>query len=71
MENLICTECETTYYSAAAAAMVGRGERCDCGGLLRVVGLAEVPVGAPSEERPAIAPRTTSPYGNGRRFVRD
>lgn len=37
MDNLICTECGTTYYSAAAKAMVGRGERCDCGGALRLV----------------------------------
>jgi hypothetical protein len=37
MDNLICTECGTTYYSAAAAAMVERRERCDCGALLRLV----------------------------------
>jgi hypothetical protein len=37
MDNLICTECGTTYYSAAATAMVERAERCDCGGLLRLV----------------------------------
>jgi hypothetical protein len=37
MDNLICTECGTTYYSAAAKAMVERGERCDCGGLLRLI----------------------------------
>jgi hypothetical protein len=37
MDNLICTECGTTYYSAAAAVMVDRGERCDCGALLRLV----------------------------------
>jgi hypothetical protein len=71
MENLICTECATTYYSAAAAAMVGRGERCDCGGVLRVVDLAEVPVGGPAEPAPATAPKTTPPYGTGRRFARD
>jgi hypothetical protein len=37
MDNLICTECGTTYYSAAAKAMVERHERCDCGGLLRLI----------------------------------
>lgn len=44
MDNLICTDCGTTYYSAAAEAMVERGERCDCGGLLEVVRADEVPV---------------------------
>jgi len=34
MDNLACTECRTTYYSAAARTMVERGERCDCGGAL-------------------------------------
>ena len=37
MDNLICTECVTTYYSAAPGAMVERGERCDCGALLRLI----------------------------------
>jgi hypothetical protein len=37
MDNLICTDCGTTYYSAAATAMVARGERCDCGALLRLI----------------------------------
>jgi hypothetical protein len=37
MDNLICTECATTYYSAAARVMVERAERCDCGALLRLV----------------------------------
>ena len=36
MDNLICTDCGTTYYSAAAHLMVERGERCDCGGALRL-----------------------------------
>jgi len=47
MDNLICTECGTTYYSAAAETMVARAERCDCGGLLRTRDEAEVPVGGP------------------------
>jgi hypothetical protein len=34
VDNLICRECGITYYSAAVAAMIARGERCDCGGLL-------------------------------------
>jgi hypothetical protein len=46
MDNLICMECGTTYYSAAAKAMVERGERCDCGGLLRLS----------DEDEPASAP---------------
>jgi hypothetical protein len=70
MENLICTECATVYYSAAAAAMVARGERCDCGHLLRAIELAEVPVGGPSEPPPATPPKTTPPYGARRRFAR-
>lgn len=37
MDNLICTECGTTYYSAAAVSMVERGELCDCGGRLRLI----------------------------------
>ena len=59
-----------TYYSAAAAAMIRRGERCDCGAPLRRIEDEEyVPVGAPE-----------SPNGNGhavdssprvRRFARD
>jgi hypothetical protein len=70
MDNLICTECGTTYYSAAAVAMIERGERCDCGSLLRAVEVAEVPVGGP----PAAAPPPsgpTAPYGARRRFGRD
>ena len=70
MENLVCTECATAYYSAAAAAMIARAERCDCGGLLRAIALAEVPVGVPSEPAPATPPKTTPPYGSGRRFAR-
>jgi hypothetical protein len=68
MDNLICTECGTTYYSAAAEAMVDRGERCDCFGLLRVRDAEEVPV----------ASGPLPPPGNGapvplraRRFMRD
>ena len=34
MDNLICRDCGTTYYSAAVVAMIARGERCDCGGVL-------------------------------------
>jgi hypothetical protein len=70
MDNLICTECGTTYYSAAAAAMIERGERCDCGSLLRAVEVVEVPVGGP----PAAAPSPgapTAPYAVRRRFARD
>jgi hypothetical protein len=70
MDNLFCTDCRTTYYSAASSAMVARGERCDCGGLLRIADQAEVPVGGPPEQadESGSAPRT--PQGR-RRFTRD
>jgi hypothetical protein len=68
MDNLVCTECGTTYYSAASASMVERGERCDCGGVLRTVGQhdeVQVPVGAP-----AAGPKNGAAKGR-RRFTRD
>jgi hypothetical protein len=67
VDNLICTECGTTYYSAAAETMVARGERCDCGALLRIHDTGQVPVGGPPVriEHSAQAPR---PRG---RFARD
>jgi hypothetical protein len=37
MDNLVCSQCGTTYYSASAATMVERGERCGCGGLLELI----------------------------------
>jgi hypothetical protein len=37
MDNLVCMACGTTYYSAAPTSMVERGERCDCGGELRMI----------------------------------
>jgi hypothetical protein len=66
MDNLVCTECGTTYYSAAAATMIRRDERCDCGGRLRLVHGAEVPVGGP--QPPPVNGTTLPP---GRRFARD
>jgi len=67
MDNLVCTECGTTYYSAAAATMIGRGERCDCGGLLRLRDDAQVPVGGPSQ-----SPRNgEAPPPGRRRFARE
>jgi hypothetical protein len=69
MDNLVCTDCATTYYSAAAASMVERGERCDCGAPLRLVGeerQAEVPVGAPADRRSEGEVRP-----GGRRFTRE
>jgi hypothetical protein len=44
VDNLVCQECGLTYYSAAVATMLARGERCDCGGLL-----VEVEVDAEAE----------------------
>ena len=68
MDNLVCTECGTTYYSAAAASMIARGERCDCGGRLRLVHQeAEVPVGGP----PTPATTNGGKTPPGRRFTRD
>ena len=72
MDNLICTECGTTYYSAAARTMIVRGERCDCGGLLRLTEDEDpVPVGIDprfgADSSPARVPRPI----NGRRFARD
>ena len=64
MDNLICTDCGTTYYSAAANAMVERGERCDCGGPLKVVGQAEVPVGGPPA-KPAAEKRGPRRFARG------
>ena len=68
MDNLVCTECRTTYYSAAARTMVERGERCDCGAPLElregVPHAITVGVDGP-EGRTSITP----PRG-GRRFGR-
>ena len=68
MDNLICTECGTTYYSAAAEAMIERGERCDCGSLLRAADTAEVSVGGPPPAGPPT--ESTAPSGERRRFRR-
>lgn len=66
MDNLVCANCGTTYYSAAAPTMVERGETCDCGGRLRRVGdEAEVPVGGAPAEAPANGPAAP------RRFTRE
>jgi len=70
MDNLVCTSCATTYYSAAAPSMVERGERCDCGAPLRLVEdqlETEVPVGGPP---PKPENGTVTPPGR-RRFTRD
>jgi hypothetical protein len=69
MDNLVCTGCGTTYYSAAAASMVDRGERCDCGAPLRLIGeedQAGVRVGA--EERRS---KDDEEPASRRRFSRD
>ena len=70
MDNLSCTDCGTTYYSAAAATMVRRCERCDCGGRLRLVEQdVEVPVGGPSPRNGVRAPGGHK--AAARRFTRD
>jgi len=58
VNKMVCEDCGTVYYSAAAKTMVARGERCEnCGG--RLV-LAEEP-------RP-IRPPT---WGRGRQRAGD
>jgi hypothetical protein len=38
VNKLVCEDCATVYYSAAARTMVERGERCaKCGGRLLLV----------------------------------
>jgi hypothetical protein len=67
MDNLVCPDCGTTYYSAAAKTMIDRGERCDCGAVLVLAEEAEVPVPVPA----AYAPRNgETPDQGGRRFRR-
>ena len=67
MDNLVCTECRTTYYSASARLMVERAERCDCGALLdlRENVAHAVAVGAGPE-----GPAEVTPPGGRRRFGR-
>ena len=72
MDNLECSECGVTYYSAAAADMVIRGERCDCGGRLTERGGATARVIAQGgePEKTAPDPRTKPDPETGRRFDR-
>ena len=38
LNRMVCEDCGTVYYSAAARIMVERGERCSkCGGKLKLV----------------------------------
>ena len=54
MNRMVCEDCSTIYFSAAARTMVERGERCaNCGGRL-VLADGPRPVHAPPE-----------PVGNG------
>jgi DNA-directed RNA polymerase subunit RPC12/RpoP len=49
VNRMVCEDCETVYYSAAARTMVQRGERCaKCGGRLILV---EGPRPLPSREK--------------------
>lgn len=49
MNRMVCEDCGTVFYSAAAKTMVERGERCaKCGGRL-VLADAPRPVPASSE----------------------
>ena len=53
MNRMICEDCGTVYYSAAARIMVERGERCSkCGGKLKLV---ESPRGVVRPIRPPTA----------------
>jgi hypothetical protein len=49
VNRLVCQDCGTVYYSAAAKTMAEEGERCvNCGGLLRFAdGPKEAPVTTP------------------------
>lgn len=70
MDNLVCTDCGTTYYSAAARLMVERGERCDCGARLRLRDGAErAVVGVAAEGGGNGSPEADRRSG-GRRFAR-
>ena len=73
MDNLECSECGVTYYSAAAADMVIRGERCDCGGRLVERGqgtAARVTAHGSGVPQQPPAPRTGADPATGRRFDR-
>jgi hypothetical protein len=73
MDNLECSDCGVTYYSAAASDMVVRGERCDCGGRLVERGqgtAARVPVRAVEEPPEAVELRRAPDPDTGRRFDR-
>jgi DNA-directed RNA polymerase subunit RPC12/RpoP len=50
VNRMVCEDCATIYFSAAARTMVARGERCsNCGGRL-VLADAPRPVGATNGE---------------------
>jgi hypothetical protein len=50
MNRLVCEDCGTVYYSAAAKTMAEQGERCaKCGGRLR---FADGPKPAPASAAP-------------------
>jgi hypothetical protein len=52
MNRLVCEDCGTVYYSAAAKTLAEQGERCaKCGGrLVFVDGPEKVPAGVPKPE---------------------
>ena len=51
VNRLVCEDCATVYYSAAAKTLAEQGERCaKCGGRLRFV---DGPKPAPAETPPA------------------
>jgi DNA-directed RNA polymerase subunit RPC12/RpoP len=51
MNRMVCEQCGTVYYSAAARIMVEQGERCDkCGGKL-VLANGPRPVSDPPRPR--------------------
>ena len=56
---MVCEDCGTVYFSAAARTMVQRGERCQkCGGLLV---LADAPRPVPAKGEPRNAPPPPEP----------
>ena len=63
VNKMVCQDCGTVYYSAAAKTMVARGERCEnCGGRL-VVDEEPRPIRPPDWRRRGREPAGDGPHG--------